>query len=932
MKLRTRVGIVVMLLAALPSSLLTWNNYREDRSAIAASRDAALRGTASELADVLEANSARWLEGLRADARLPGFADFARQDAPPDPLLMSRYFTAVASRDVVNISAVGLLNLDGRVIDDSRALNRGRDELDQPYFRRLIETGQPQLAGPHAGPGGEQGIYLSALVRDADDKRLGVLRVRLEPSVVGLIMARSLVSSPELSATLLDEQGTILSSIGPRGSWEASTALLKSGVGSAGGERFASEKVQGTPWVVVVHEPLAQWLEPQDALGHAWWAQTLVLLTLLTAASAFIAHRLSSPIQRYSAAARRMSKGDFETPVPQHPGSEELRDLGEALASLSVQLHHTLGSLSRELDQRRKADEALRQSREQFLDLVEQLPCAVYRCANTAGWPMDYMSPQIQSITGFSPDALLHGDGQAFTRLILAEYIPGNEAAVQQALETGESYEIRYRIRHRNGSLRWIWERGSAHRDEAGQMTQLSGVLFDVTQEQATKGAIEVLRSGIDSQLGGDFFSALAKGLRQHLGCSAVMVGRFRGEPPERIRALALEEREVGLSRTEFELADTPSAALLASGQLNIADAASAMFPGDSELRARGIRGYVGRRLDDQQGRPIGVIAVLDDRRMDDLSSVGMLLDLCQARAAAELERVMASESLQHLAAELESRVIARTRELEETNQSLSQAMQQLVQSEKLASLGNLVAGVAHELNTPIGNALTVATALRDMQKQFSHQVAEGTLKRSSLERFFAENEEAASLVERNLSRAASLISQFKQVAVDQASVRRRKFDLRETINDVLSTLSPRLKRLPHRLDVQVAEGVLLDSFPGPLEQVLTNLIENSLVHAFTPGQVGHIRITATKTATRIRLQYQDDGVGIPAAVRHRVFDPFFTTRLGQGGSGLGLYLVYALVTGPLGGSICIVDQTQAGTCFDLDFPDSAPRTSEETE
>lgn len=932
MKLRTRVGVVVMVLAALPSSLLTWNNYRENRQAIAEKRDAALSGTARELADALEANSARWLEGLRADARLPGFAELSRPHAAPDPLLMSRYFSAVASRDVVNISAVGLLNLDGSVIDDSRALNRARDESDQPYFARLIETGQPQLTGPHKGPGGEQGIYLSALVRDADDQRLGVLRVRLEPSVVGLIMARSLVSSPDLSATLLDEQGIILSSVGPRGSWKTPDLVLAGGIDSTDGERFASEKVQGTPWTVVVHEPLGQWLEPQDALGRAWWMQTLLLLALLTAASAFIAHRLSSPIQRYSAAARRMSKGDFETPVPQHPGSEELRELGEALASLSVQLHHTLGSLSRELDQRRKTDEALRQSREQFLDLVEQLPCAVYRCANSSGWPMDYLSPQIQSITGFSSETLLHGDGQAFTRLILAEYIASNEAGLQQALESGESYEFRYQIRHRNGSLRWIWERGAAHRDEAGQPTQLSGVLFDVTQEQATTGAIDVLRSGIDSQLGGDFFSALAKGLRQHLGCYAVLVGRFRGEPPERVSSLALEERAPGVSRTEFELADTPSAALLASGHLDVADAASTLFPGDSELRSRGIRGYVGRRLDDRQGRPIGVIAVLDDRRIDDLSSVGMLLDLCQARAAAELERLMASESLQHLAADLENRVMVRTRELEETNRSLSQAMQQVVQSEKLASLGNLVAGVAHELNTPIGNALTVATTLRDMQRELAQQVEDGNLKRSSLERFFAENEEAASLVERNLSRAASLISQFKQVAVDQASVRRRKFDLRETIDDVLSTLSPRLKRLPHRVDMHVADGIVLDSFPGPLEQVLTNLIENSLVHAFTPGQVGSIRITASKAGSRIRLHYQDDGAGIPAAVRHRVFDPFFTTRLGQGGSGLGLYLVYALVTGPLGGSIGIVDQGQAGACFEIDLPDSAPRTSEETE
>ena len=931
MKLGTRIGIVVMVLAALPSCLLTWNNYRENRHALAGSRDAALEGTARELANVLEINSARWLESFRADARLPGLADLIRPDETPDPLLMSRYFAAIASRDAVNISAIGLLDMNGRVIDDSRALNRGREEAEQLYFTRLLETGQPQLIGPTTGPNNEEGVYLTALVRDAKNERVGVLRMRLEPTVVGLIMARSLVSSPDLSATLVDEQGKVLGSIGPRGSWPSLPDILDSAAGTAGKQRFATAKVQGASWVVIVHEPLTQWLAPQQALWRAWWTGTLLLLALLLAASLFIAHRLASPIQRFSAAAGRMSKGDFETPVPQHSGSQEVRELGEALASLAVQLRYTLGSLSRELEQRKRSDEALQQSREQFLELVEQLPCAVYRCANTTGWPMDYLSPQIQAITGFSPESLLHGDGQAFTRLILAEYIAGNEAAAEQAVAAGKPYDIRYRIRHRDGGQRWIWERGSVHHDASGKPTQLTGVLFDVTREQSAAGALEVLRSGIDAQVGGDFFSALAKGLRENLGCAAVMVGRFRGEPPDRLSVLALEEIRQTLSHTEFDLAGTPSAALLASGHLDIADAAGVIFPGDAELRAQGIRAYVGRRLDDQQGRPIGIIAVLDSKRMDDMASVGILLDLCQGRAAAELERVMANESLQRFAEELERRVVVRTSELEATNQSLSQAMQQLVQSEKLASLGSLVAGVAHELNTPIGNALTVATALRDIQKQFAQQVADGTLKRSSLERFIGENEEAANLVERNLVRAAALISQFKQVAVDQASVRRRRFDLRETIDDVLSTLSPRLKRLPHHIDVQVAEGIELDSFPGPLEQVITNLIENSLVHAFNSGQAGKICISASHADRHVALRYEDDGSGIPAPVRHRVFDPFFTTRLGQGGSGLGLYLVYALVTGPLGGSIRIADRASSGACFELDLPDSAPRTSEET-
>ena len=325
------------------------------------------------------------------------------------------------------------------------------------------------------------------------------------------------------------------------------------------------------------------------------------------------------------------------------------------------------------------------------------------------------------------------------------------------------------------------------------------------------------------------------------------------------------------------------------------------------------------------------MLAVLHGQPMAADDAAARLLDLFQARVAAELERVIAEEDLQRLADTLENRVAERTRELEAANASLSQAMEQLVQREKLASLGSLVAGVAHELNTPIGNALTVSTALNDIHRQFADELAKGAVRRSALDRFVAENSEATALIERNLQRAAALISHFKQVAVDQASVRRREFDLAALVKDVLSTLSPRLKRSPHRVEVEIPAGLVLESYPGPLEQVLTNLIENSLVHGFEPGRAGVIRISAEVAGPRVRLRYADDGLGIPPALRHRVFDPFFTTKLGQGGSGLGLYLVYNLVHGRLGGSIELLDGAGPGASFIVELPVVAPAAGEET-
>ena len=921
MKARTRVAAAILAFAALPLILVNASSLADRREDAARNADLLLSGNAEELAALLAATRMRWLESVRADARLPIFEDILSEDRRPPPLRLSRLFAAVASRDTVNITAIGVLDLKGRVVVDSQALNRGRDESLEPWFLRVMASGQPQMTGPYTAAGERRpGLYFSALVRDPSEARRGVLRLRVEPAMLGQVMGSALVATPGLSATLVDDQGRPLAGVGALGN-----SALEVGVAqdkpaghlrTIGNERVAIEPVANAPWRIVVRQPLAAWAAPQDALQREWLLETALLLGLLLGASMLLGRRIAAPLARFSDVAGRLAEGDY-SPVPRWPGAEEARHLGEALDGLANRLRDTIG--------------ALNDSREEYLALVEQLPGAVYRCADREGWPMDYLSPQVEQLTGYRPDELLADDGRGFTRLVLPEDVAWIDPVVSEAIRDRGRYELRYRIRHRDGGLRWIWELGSVHADDGPSGRSLTGVLFDITERETANQAMGLLRGGVDARVGGDFFLALATGLARVLDVERVMIGRFHGTPPARLASLALAHRDGLSERAEFDLAGTPSGAVLAQGQLDVLDGIVDRFPGDATLATRGLRSYVGRRLDDSHGRPIGVLAVLHGQAMAADGAVGRLLDLFQARVAAELERVIAEEDLQRLAETLENRVAERTRELEAANASLSQAMEQLVQREKLASLGSLVAGVAHELNTPIGNALTVSTALNDIHRQFAGDLAGGAMKRSTLDRFVSENSEATALIERNLQRAADLISHFKQVAVDQASVRRRHFDLAGLVQDVLSTLSPRLKRLPHRIDVDIPEGLVLESYPGPLEQVLTNLVENSLVHAFDPGQAGVIRITAQAAGERVRLHYADDGRGIPAAVRHRVFDPFFTTRLGQGGSGLGLYLVYNLVHGRLGGSIQLVDGPGPGVGFIVDVPVVAPAAGEET-
>ncbi|TCT23151.1 transporter substrate-binding domain-containing protein [Thiobaca trueperi] len=296
-------------------------------------------------------------------------------------------------------------------------------------------------------------------------------------------------------------------------------------------------------------------------------------------------------------------------------------------------------------------------------------------------------------------------------------------------------------------------------------------------------------------------------------------------------------------------------------------------------------------------------------------------------RRLAKLNREL-GQARAHIAEQntgLEQRVAERTRDLRETLAQLERAQAELVQSEKLAALGDLVAGIAHELNTPIGNAVMLASTLADQERSFSAQMTAG-LTRSALQRFVDTVRENTNIMQRSLERAAELIGSFKQVAVDQASYQRRTFALDEVTREIALALQPRLRRSPATLEVSVAPDLRLDSFPGPLGQILMNLIQNALIHAFEGRTEGRIRIEAHSVVPgHVRIRVSDDGSGIDPANLGRIFDPFFTTRLGQGGSGLGLHIVYNLVTGLLGGMIEVRSVPGQGTAFDIDLPLIAP-------
>jgi PAS domain S-box-containing protein len=258
---------------------------------------------------------------------------------------------------------------------------------------------------------------------------------------------------------------------------------------------------------------------------------------------------------------------------------------------------------------------------------------------------------------------------------------------------------------------------------------------------------------------------------------------------------------------------------------------------------------------------------------------------------------------------------------------NLRQTQASLVEAEKLAALGRMVAGVAHEINNPVGSSLTVASSLQHRCETFAAEVARGEVRRSRLNEFMEAVRRASAQLMSNLNRASDLVSSFKQVATDRGGIERRAFDLGELTSQVLIGLRPELRRRNLVLNLECQHGLPMDSLPGPYGLVLTNLVHNAIVHAFPDGRAGSIMLKATAFGVdNVEVIVSDDGCGMTSEVRRRAFDPFFTTRRREGATGLGLHIVHSMVVDQLEGRLSLISEPGRGTTVRLILPRSARR------
>lgn len=430
------------------------------------------------------------------------------------------------------------------------------------------------------------------------------------------------------------------------------------------------------------------------------------------------------------------------------------------------------------------------------------------------------------------------------------------------------------------------------------------GPLFGTADGRAlAEGALRAITASTSRARGDDFLRLLVRELAAALDMRYVIAGRLivMANGHEGIRTLALWGGGDYLPNIEYSLLHTPCQDVTDQSMCFHASGIQADYPRDTLLVDMGAESYIGMPMIDTEGNTLGILSAIDTRAIsDDKRLLALsLLSIFATRCAAELQHQ------------------ERERLLEQTVQQRSEALLAaqaiLVEQEKMAALGALVAGVAHEVNTPIGVAVTASSSLSSYAEELVKCVSGERVSRSELVATARRLREAALLVERNLARAADLIGDFKQLAVDQGSTHVVELGLREHALSVVSAHGPELRKVGLRVGVDIAADLRVRLDAGRWSQVLSNLLMNAAKHGYPNGGPGAVVLTGRDVveagARWLLLEFADDGVGLTAEARERLFEPFFTTKRGQGGSGLGMHIVYTIVH-QMGGQVAVSPDT----------------------
>lgn len=415
----------------------------------------------------------------------------------------------------------------------------------------------------------------------------------------------------------------------------------------------------------------------------------------------------------------------------------------------------------------------------------------------------------------------------------------------------------------------------------------------------------------VSNTYGDDFFKAITLALHDIIKADYTFIS-ILDKKAFVSKTIALVAKGELVDNFEYSLTNTPCENVADNSICYIKENVCAQYPGDQLLIDMKIDAYIGTPLHDSKQEVMGLIVALYEHPLADDDDVITLFQVFSGRIAAELERREYETSL-------EEKVTSRTLALSTTIEQLQQAQQQLVESEKMAALGGLVAGIAHEVNTPLGIAITTHSVITDEHKQLSKKLANQNLSKKDMEHYHQAVNQALSMQGDNLLRAKELIENFKKTAVDQHQLELETINIKNYYTSVISTLTPILKVKKTSLQIIGADNIEMATYPGVHAQILTNLITNSIRHGFSDKENNQILINISQENNTIRVHYQDNGVGLSEQAKQHAFEPFFTTARHEGGIGLGMSIVYNLITQNLAGDI-FIDDCNSGASFIYHF------------
>jgi PAS domain S-box-containing protein len=596
-------------------------------------------------------------------------------------------------------------------------------------------------------------------------------------------------------------------------------------------------------------------------------------------AALFVVRRTVRPLASIAGSIRALAAGQKATSIPATDVQNEIGDIAraaEVFRRTLVEADAAREAAVHALAEQRLAEESYRKLFEASID-------GIY--VTTPGGLLINANPALARIMGYeSAEELITTVGDIAETIYLQPSARDEYRARMQ--RDGMVRDFEYQVRRRNGEIRWLSDGATAVRDDDGEVVRYEGSVRDITDQKRAEEAIaegrRLLQQVIDTVPA--VINVKDRNLRYVL-MNHYMAGIFSVDPRD------------ALGRTTGELMSRYGA--------NKTDANDKRV-----LATRGGLGFYEEEYMDSAGHMrqwlVNKQPLLDaDGEIDKIVTVA--LDIGE-RKKSEREMLKAKDAAE-----------TALRNLRETQASL-------IEAEKLAALGRMVAGVAHEVNNPVGISLTVASALERKTERFGEEVARGELRRSSLNDFLDTSRNAASQLVANLNRAADLIQSFKQVAADRNYSDQRSFDLADLTEQVVMSLRPGLRKHNLTLNVDCQPNLLMNSYPGPYGQVLTNLFLNAVSHAFPEGRPGVIEIQARESGRdNVEIIFADNGCGMSLDVRRRAFDPFFTTRRDQGGTGLGLHIVYNIVTNRLGGRLDLDSEPGTGTRVQIILPRIAP-------